>query len=287
MHLNLRSLRIGAALAAAAALAAVATAPLAAARVRPPIRPVLGDWEGTGPHGLGLSFEFVRRGRHVVVLDYALGLPTGCRSTGGQTWDAEFIPHIAYIPPGQVLHGPFPPLGPTQFELIIAPSAKQPFPVIMDGRFSSPHRGVISIPSPTRFGCTHTGWPRTLRFSLAAAHRVPVADGTWTGTVAGPPAGTAGTVKIRVIDGGRIETDFSTSYSCPPPNAGIGSFEIGPLASVGYLIEANGSIGGAEGTEMQWSGRFAASGLLSGKIIVSDCVPLTDHPTFSARLNGT
>ncbi len=268
------------------AVAAIASAPLAESQARTPIRPRLGDWEGTGPQGLRLSFEFGRRGNHVAVLDLALGLPTGCRSTGSRTWDAGTVPPIEYIAPGTALHGPIAPLGPRQFEFIIPPSAKQPYPVVMNGTFSSARRGVVSVASPTRVGCAHTGWPRTLRFSLTAAHRVSVADGLWTGTVAGPPTGTTGTVMIRVIDGGRIETDFSTSYVCPPPTGGGGSFEIGPLPAVGYLIEANGSIGAAQGTETAWSGRFTASGVLSGTLLASECGSSAVHPTFTARLTG-
>jgi hypothetical protein len=284
---DVKSRRVGAVFAAAAGLAAIAGATTAASRPRTPIRPVLGDWEGTGPHGLRLSFKFVRSGGHVVALDYALGLPTGCRSTGSQTWDAGTVPRIEYIPPGSVPPGPFPPLGPTQFEFIIPPTTKQPFPVMMYGKFSSPRRGAVSVASPTRFGCVHTGWPRTLRFALAAARRVRVADGLWTGTVAGPPTGMSGTVKIRVIDGGRIETDFSTSYACPPPNGGGGNFEIGPLPTVGYLIEAKGSIGGAKGTETAWSGRFAADGLLSGQLVAPGCGSPTIRPPFTARRTGS
>ncbi len=281
------SRRIGAVLAAAAALSTIAGATTAASRPGAPIRPLLGDWEGVGPHGLRLSFGFVRSGGRIVAHHYALGLPTGCRSTGGQTWDASSIPRIGYIAPGSLLHGPFPPLGPTQFEFIIPPAAMHPFPVIMNGAFASPRRGAVSIASPTSLICVHTGWPKTLRFALAPARRVSVADGVWTGTVAGPPTGTTGTVKIRVIDGGRIETDFSTSYTCPPPNGGSGKFEIGPLPTTGYLIEANGSIGGAKGTETAWSGRFAADGLLTGRLLAANCGSPTIHPTFSARRTGS
>jgi hypothetical protein len=245
------------------------------------IRPVLGDWEGKGPLGLRLSFAFVRGGGHVVVADLAVGLPTGCRSRGTETWDAGTVPRVEYIAPGTVLYGPFPRLGPRQFEFVLPPTKQQPFVAPFEGTFSSSGRGVLSIESPTRFGCPHPGWPRTLRFALAAAHRIPVADGLWTGTV-DSPAGMSGTVKIRAIDHGRIETDFSTAYSCPPPNGGGGNFEIGPLPTVGYLIAANGSIGRTEGTETAWSGRFAAGGLMSGKFIASFCSPSIEA-AFTAR----
>ena len=241
-----------------------------ASGIQKPVRPVLGDWEGTGPLGLRLSFAFVRRRGRVVVADLALGLPTGCRSTGPQTWEAGVVPRIEYIAPGTVLHGPFPRLGPTRFELRIPPTRQQPFVAPFQGTFSSSRRGVLRIESPTRFGCPHAGWPRTLRFVLAAAHRIPVADGLWTGLV-DSPAGMSGTVKIRVIDHGRIETDFSAANSCPPAGGGGGSFEIGPLPTAGYLIGANGSIGVTRGTETAWSGRFAADGRIRGTFNASFC----------------
>jgi hypothetical protein len=256
--------------------------PSAASRARRPIRPVLGDWEGRGPLGLRLSFAFVRRGGHVVLSYFALGLPTGCRSTGSDTWAAGEMAPVEYIAPGTVLHGPFPPLGPTQFELFLPPTKQNPFLAPFLGTFSSARRGVLSIESPTRVGCPHTAWPRTLRFALAATHRVAVADGLWTGTISSP-AGMSGTVSIRVIDHGRIETDFSATYSCPAANAGGGgSFEIGPLATVGYLIAADGSIGGAEGTETAWRGRFAANGVINGTFIAGACSP-TVSAGFTAR----
>jgi hypothetical protein len=234
--------------------------------------------------GLRLSFAFVRGGGHVVVADLAVGLPTGCRSSGTETWDAGTVPRVEYIAPGTVLYGPFPRLGPRQFEFVLPPTNQQPFVAPFEGTFSSSRRGVLSIESPTRFGCPHSGWPRTLRFALAAAHRIPVAEGLWTGTV-DSPAGMSGTVKIRAIDHGRIETDFSTAYSCPPPNGGGGNFEIGRLPTVGYLIAANGSIGRTEGTETAWSGRFAAGGLMSGKFIASFCSPSIEA-AFTARRTG-
>lgn len=259
-------------------------APAASGAVRP-IRPVLGDWEGSGPLGLRLSFAFVRRGGHVAVADLALGLPTGCRSTGIDTWDAGAVARVGYIAPGTVLHGPFPPIGPRQFEFILPPTRQQPFVAPFEGMFSSSRRGVLLIESPTRFGCRRTGWPRTLRFALTAAHRVSVADGLWTGTF-GSPAGISGAVKIRVIDHGRIETDFSTAYACPPPSGGAGRFEIGPLPTVGYLIAANGSIGATAGTQGTWSGRFAATGVITGKVMASFCSP-TVTARFTARRTGS
>lgn len=273
------------ALVAATGVGALGWKAPAASGARRAIHPVLGDWEGRGPLGLRLSFVFVRRGGHVVLSDLALGLPTGCRSAGLDTWAAGEEAPVEYIAPGTVLHGPFPPLKPTQFEIFLPPTKQNPFVAPFLGTFSSSRRGVLSIDSPTRFGCPHTAWPRTLRFALAAARRVPVADGLWTGTI-NSPVGMSGTVRIRVIDQGRIETDFSATYACPPANAGGGgTFEIGPLRTVGYLIAANGSIGGAKGTETAWRGRFAASGVINGTFIANACSP-SIGAGFTAQRTG-
>jgi hypothetical protein len=258
--------------------------PAASGALRP-IRPVLGNWEGSGPLGLRLSFAFVRRGGHIVASDLALGLPTGCRSSGIETWDAGAVPQLEYIAPGTLLHGPFPPIGPRQFEFILPPTKQQPFVAPFEGTFSNSRRGVLLIESPTRFGCPHTGWPRTLRFALAAARRTPITDGLWTGTF-DSPTGLSGRVKIRVIDHGRIETDFSAAYACPPPNRGGGHFEIGPLPTVGYLIAANGSIGATKGTEAAWRGRFAPTGVITGNLPASFCSP-TIRARFTARRTGS
>jgi hypothetical protein len=263
---------------AALVVGCVVWTPPAVSGTQRPIRPVLGDWEGKGPLGLRLSFAFVRTRGGIAVANLALGLPTGCRSTGTATWDAGTVQRVEYLAPGTVLHGPFPPLGPRQFEFFLPPTVQQPLPAPFEGTFSSSRRGRLSIESPTRFGCRHTQWPRTLNFGLAAAHRVPVADGLWSGTI-DSPSGVSGTVKIRVIDHGRIETDFSVAYSCA---AGSGTFEIGPLPTTGYLIAANGAIGGMKGTETAWTGRFDTNGMITGTFLASACGPAI-HAGFTAR----
>jgi hypothetical protein len=249
-----------------------------------PIRPVLGDWEGSGPLGLHLSFALTRRGGHVVIADFSLGLPTGCRATGAMTWDVDLQPNVEYIAPGTVLHGPFPPLGPHQFELFLPPTRQQPLRAPFLGSFATARRGTLAVPSPTRYGCRHTRWPRTLRFALRAAARIRVADGLWTGAVTAP-AGASGTVSIRVIGHGRIETDFAAAYSCPPPGGGSGEFEIGPLKTVGYLIAADGSIGATRGTQSVWRGRFGAGGLMHGTFDAPSCSPAL-HASFTAHRTG-
>ena len=276
-----RTRGIGATLAVAAVLGASAVAAAAASDPRP-IHPVLGDWEGVGPHGVRMSFEFARRAAHVVVLQLALGLPTGCRSPGNPAWDVGATPNAEYVAPGSALHGPFPPLGATQFELVLGPTRAAPFPVLMQGRFSDSRHGALSIPRPV-LRCAHGGWPARLRFALAAAQRVPVADGLWTGGLTGP-GGAGGTVRIRVIDDGRIETDFQAAYACP--SGGNANFEIGPLPTIGFLIAADGTIGGMIGSNRIWSGRFAANGQIAGNVTPVGCVGSPAPYAFTASRTG-
>jgi hypothetical protein len=255
-----------------------------AAAARAPIRPVLGDWEGVGPLGLRISWAFVRQGRQTVVSDMALSLPTGCRSTGESAWVAGSEPRVEYAQPGTALHGPFPPLGPKQFFFELPPTVASPYPIELDGTFSDARHGVVSIASPTRTMCKRTAWPRTLRFTLAAAHRVPVADGLWTGSVTGARAGDSGTVKIRVIDGGRIETDIAVTFTC---SGGGGNWELGPLATEGTPIEAGGQVVNGANSQSVWNGTFGAGGVLSGTFIVPGCGPPGTVMPFTATRTGS
>ena len=271
-----------------AVLAAVGVpAPAArAATVAGPIHPAFGDWEGRGPFGLRLSFALVRHGRQAAVTDLALGLPLSCRARGAQVWDAGLLTPVEYLAPGTVLHGPFPPLGPRQFEFFLPPTKSQPFVSPFLGSLSSARRGVLDVPSWTQFRCHRTAWPRTLRFTLTATRRVSVADGLWRGTVTAP-AGMSGSVRLRVIAGGRIVTDIAVTYTCPPAQGGTGNWELGPLPTVGYLIAANGSIGGTRATETEWQGRFDDHGGLSGTFAPPPCLTGTGlTPRFTARPAG-
>ena len=76
------------ALAAAAGPAAGAVAASAAARtaaVAASAVPQAGDWEGTGPHGLPLSFELARHGGHIVATSLAVGYPASCPALARDT----------------------------------------------------------------------------------------------------------------------------------------------------------------------------------------------------------
>src|SRR5690348_15765942 len=61
-------------------LAAVAAFPSSvdARSIRPP---VLGNWEGRGPHGLALSLELARSGKRIRAAAVAVRVPVGCPAT--------------------------------------------------------------------------------------------------------------------------------------------------------------------------------------------------------------
>jgi hypothetical protein len=61
--------------------------------------PALGNWEGRGPHGLPLSFRFVRSHRHVGVKDLVVGYGLSCPAS---RIHAEAVAYRAgYIGPGR------------------------------------------------------------------------------------------------------------------------------------------------------------------------------------------
>jgi hypothetical protein len=84
---------------------------------------------------------------------------------------------------------------------------------------------------------------------------------------------------------------------------GATGFEIGPLPTVGAMIAADGSVGGAGSTQTvssgsrsvtaqtAWSGHFAAGGVLSGTFtqVAPDpvaCAAGIVHPTFTAKISA-
>jgi hypothetical protein len=111
-----------------------------------------------------------------------------------------------------------------------------------------------------------------------------VTDGLWTGGVTSAPAGGSGKVQIRVIDSGRIETDFQASFTCPDGHTA--GFEIGPLPTIGNLITANGGIGGTISGEMVWSGQFTAGGQLTGTFTSLGCASPAAY-SFTAAAPGS
>lgn len=260
----------------------LALAPLADARVR---SPALGNWEGRGPHGLPLSFRFVRSHRHVGVSDLVIGYGLGCPAMRSS---AEAVAYSAgYIGPGR----PSPFLNtfhiPANGFLIDLQGATM-FGTL-EGRLEGRQRGVLSMSAPTN---APRCWPqKTDRWKIRHRKRRAVRDGSWTGSVSlpGDPR-LSGTVAIGVSAHGRELNAFSLSYRCGSQGGG-GGVTTNPAYE---FIDAGGEFTGppdrqsVNGIPTTWSGRFGTDGVLNGTFSTANlCSPTTASTpitlAFSAR----
>src|SRR5579875_2101381 len=80
-------------------LLAMVLVPAAVAAVAAAATPRVGDWEGTGPHGLPLSFDLASRHGRLVATNLTVGYGLSCPA---ESRDAETVPltHPAYSGPG-------------------------------------------------------------------------------------------------------------------------------------------------------------------------------------------
>jgi hypothetical protein len=227
--------------------------------------PLAGDWEGSGPHGLPLSFSLQRHHGQLVATSIVLGAPLTCPAIER---DAEAVPlsGVAYAGPGAgastvsgaqaVLSGQVPGLAET---------------AELKGAFVTPRAGSFSIEVSNKVGC---GWPsQTLKWQVYRAPRLHVSDGTWTASLSGPGI-TAGGVTIEVAGGGRVLQTFHTSFNCrSSTKRGHGRFTTTPAYE---FIRPDGSFyspltGNPDhGRNTTWAGWFTAAGDLSGTIQIYD-----------------
>jgi hypothetical protein len=89
-------------------------------------------------------------------------------------------------------------------------------PLPIDGTLLSARSAVLSM-ALTGTVLSRCKWPRKLTWHVHPAHRVSVADGTWTGQVAAPGAASAA-LAIKMTAHGRI-VDY---LSLNPPNSWAG-----------------------------------------------------------------
>jgi len=259
---------------AVAALAGMPTIAIARAKaVRPP---VLGDWEGTGPNGLPLSFILTRVHGRISVSELTVGDPLFCPGRFAPTLANPF-PQALYIGPGALPRVRI-NWRPTEIDIRVGMGA--PFAPEWDGRLLGPRLMTLSEPAPINNppGC---GWSsRRLTWRATPAQRMPVTPGVWSGTVTG--AGGTGTVSVKVAASGRIVENFEVSVSCT--EGGGGTSEIGP-AAVGEFISAAGTFSDAN-RPAGFEGRFEPGGTLTGTLTGSyaqGCAPggslgFTAHP---------
>ena len=238
-------------------LALVALLAPAAASVVP--RPVLGDWEGVGPHGLPLSFVLAKPHKRVVIRNLVIGFPVACSSKPAP-WVVEGF-DSSYAGPGAPFRIRY--RGWTPRDIEITAFIRGQFPLIVYGRLKTRRHAAVSMHvSPQQ--PKNCGWPRKLlTWRVRPRKRVAVPNGTWTGPLT-LPEGT-GTVTVKVKTAGRIVDLFKVDVTCPGP--GGGGIQAGPPA--GEFVAANGSFKGAALSD-HWQGRFAADGVLTGTFVSPD-----------------
>lgn len=165
--------------------------------------PQAGNWEGSGAHGLPMSFGLAWRHGRLVATAIAVGAPLTCPATER---DAEVVPlsDVAYTGPGAsaqagssaTLSGKVPGRGER---------------AQVTGEFTSSATGTFSIHVKGRVGC---GWPSgTLTWQVRRARRKHVADGIRTAMLTGPNI-LSGDVRVRVAAGGRVVQSFHTDFAC-------------------------------------------------------------------------
>jgi hypothetical protein len=283
---------------AVGACAAVVLALSATADARRALTPALGDWEGTGPHGLPLSFTFVRervriagRMRSLVVMrDLVVSYPTVCAPAPDNS-QAFAFPTTSYTGPGA------PPVtfrfhNPKQFNVYIgsAPGFDIGIGVVFPGHWLSARRGVLSAPNIALRKC---GWPKkTLTWQLRPAKRTKIATGEWSGIVTGPE-GVTGSITATVGTHGRTVDRFDLSYTCG--NGGSDKLDFAPAFEIAHrptslFVSAAGSFAGTKGAvngvQVEWSGTFGADGVLRGTFTDIDACNDQDGAlmgTFTAR----
>ncbi|HTX32704.1 MAG TPA: hypothetical protein VMD09_15075 [Solirubrobacteraceae bacterium] len=273
-------IRIGLVLVVCLLIAAMA-APVAGAAA-PSAVPQAGDWEGSGPDGLPLSFELTHRGGHIVATALAAGYPGGCPAVGR---NAEAVPLTNPLyagPGGNAGTGVFSSSPGAVLAGQIRGSKQQ---VYLSGSFSTPRSGVFSIKISKPAGC---GWPdTTITWRVHRASRRPVADGTWTG----PLTATGlinGNVRLVIGAQGRVIESLTTFFTCVTDTAqGNTTFRAVPASEfVGpggaFASPLNG--GNIHGHPTRWTGSFRAGGRLAGSVsIFDDCTNQLIKARFTGR----
>ena len=236
-----------------------------------------------------MSFDLVGRGRSERLRNLAVSLPIGCRVGASPSFYTTYFSKAQYFPPTRYPE----PILPSSFEIkpagdfaIVGVNTTQPrFPLVVIGSFKSQRAGTAAVPAYP-FKCKTGGWPRRVHFVLHAGRRIAVSDGTYSGSVVGPPAGIAGTVSATVVAGGRVLTDFMVSWTCP--NGSNGRFELGPLPATGEFVGSNGAVEEHWTPVGIWSAYFASDGQFAGTVTNAtggDCTQ-GESVGFAAALNG-
>lgn len=243
--------------------------------------PLPGNWEGSGPHGVPLSFRLVRQAGHLVLTSLAAGSPAACPVLPR---DAEAVPlfGLSYAGPGGATSVGSSVLPPVVLSGRIPATTQR---VFLRGAFSSPGSGRLSVQIQKKFHC---GWPeRILTWSVHRRTRRKVADGTWTG----PLTATGlinGNVRLSVSEQGRVVDSFTSFFTCLT-NTQQGNTTFRSVPAFEFIRRDGSFYSLLTGTRLHghnttWSGRFSASGKLTGTLsIFDDCTNRVIRASFTAR----
>lgn len=231
----------------------------------PPV-PVAGNWEGTGAHGLPLSFSLARRHGRLVATSIALGAPLTCPANERDA-EAVALSHLSYAGPG----GASSPGSGAASAVLSGQVPGHHGTAELSGEFASRRSGTFSIDVKNTVGC---GWPSTtLTWQVHRARRVHLSDVSWTAALTGPGI-TAGTVTLTLSGHGRVIHSFHTSFSCVSDTVGgTGTFTAKPAYEFvrpdgSFYSPLHGNV--YHGHRTTWSGWLTADGGLSGTLRIYD-----------------
>lgn len=223
--------------------------------------PLPGDWEGTGAHGLPLSFSLARRHGRLVATSVALGAPLTCPATER---DAEAVPlaDVSYAGPGG---------GERSSPADLSGQIAQANVAHITGAFATRRSGTFSVQVTSDVGC---GWPSgTLTWQVRKSRRVWIADRTWTARLSGPDI-TAGRIELKVAALGRVVQSFRSSFKCRTASS-HGATHLTAAPAYEFIRPDGRFYSPLDGNTVKghptlWVGRFTAAGVLTGTLKIYD-----------------
>lgn len=224
--------------------------------------PQAGNWEGTGSHGLPLSFALARRHGQLVATAIALGAPFACPANERDT-EAVPLSDVSYAGPGAgggsvgaVLSGRVPGGAETAH---------------VNGTFSTATSGTFSVQVKGSVGC---GWPSgTLTWQVHREPRERVAAREWSAVLTSPGI-VDGRVTLAVAAHGRVVQSFRSSFTCQTATAaGSEGFSASPAYE--FIRPGGHFYSPLKGNSIKhhhtlWTGEFTPAGVLKGTLTIYD-----------------
>lgn len=252
-----------------------------------PAIPVAGDWEGTGPDGIPLSFELTRWRGRLIATAVTLGAQGSCPANGRDA-TATPLEDVAYAGPGGLHRVGFFTSRATA-SLTGRFSYAPKFTARISGRFTSPRTGTFETSPYPHSSC---GWPtKRIVWKVHSARRRAVPDKRWTAQVSGPGI-TSGSLDVLVYGKGRVIKSVAGSFACQYTDSSgffhqdTENFSATPTYE---FIHPDGAFYSpvdsnlVNGDPTTWQGTFATNGALSGILNIYDpCTFGVAQMTFGA-----